>query len=89
LELTGCDKLTEYMIDNMFKNFPNLQFVDLNHIPAVTPAFYEVLKASRPDLLGRRFKFTEVDIKDNMQRVPWKVAEKSKAKGKGKKKKKK
>jgi|TARA_B110000285_G_C15117499_1_gene615037 hypothetical protein len=36
----------------------------------------------------RRYQFTEVDPKDNMLRIPLRIAEKKK-KGKGKKKKKK
>jgi len=35
LELTGCINLTDYFLENMFKSFLNLKFVDLNHIPAM------------------------------------------------------
>ncbi len=60
----------------------------MNHIPAITPALYEILKGHRPDLISKRFLYTEVDPKDNMLRVPWKVIKKEKKK-KGKKGKKK
>ena len=88
LELTGCNRLTEYFIESMFKNNMNLNFVDLSHIPVMTMAFWEVLRQHRPELLGRRFKMSDVDPKDNMLRVPLRIAEKKKKK-KGKKKKKK
>ena len=65
-----------------------MTFIDINHIPVVTPAFYEQLKNHRPDLYVRRYQFNDVDPKDNMLRVPLRIAEKKK-KGKGKKKKKK
>jgi hypothetical protein len=35
----------------MFKKNPNLKFVDLNLIPVMNAAFYDVLKAVRPDIL--------------------------------------
>lgn len=89
LELTGCELLTEYCLESTFKTFRNLNYVDVNHIPALTPALYEILKGHRPDLMVRRFLSTEVDPKDNMLRVPWKVIKKDKKKKKGKKGKKK
>ena len=79
--------LTEYGIEQIFKNYKNIQFIDINHIPVVTQAFYEILKNHRPELDVRRFQFTEVDPKDNMLRVPLRIAEKKKG-GKKKKKKK-
>ena len=89
LEIAGCEMLTEYCLENTFKTFRNLKYVDINHIPVLTPALYEILKGHRPDLIVRRFLYTEVDPKDNMQRVPWKVIKKDKKKKKGKKGKKK
>lgn len=88
LEMPGCENMTEYGIDSIFKNFRSLNFIDINHIPVVTPAFYEQLKNHRPELMLRRFQFTEVDPKDNMLRVPLRIAEKKKKGKKGKKKKK-
>lgn len=79
--------LTEYGLEGIFKNYRNVKFVDINHIPVVTPAFYEVLKNVRPEINVKRFQFTEVDPKDNMLRVPLRIAEKKKG-GKKKKKKK-
>jgi len=52
----------------------------------MTPALFEVVKQVRPDIYIRRFKITEVDPKDNMLRIPWRVINKE---GKKKKKKKK
>ena len=43
LELTHCKNLTEYGIESIFKTYKGLQFIDINHIPVVTPAFYEIL----------------------------------------------
>lgn len=89
LELTGCVNLTEDLIEKIFKNNKNLQYVDLNHIPIMTPAFYEVLKGHRPNILMRKFKIQEVDPKDNGLRIPWRIAKEKKAGKKGKKGKKK
>lgn len=86
--MPGCENLTEYGIEAIFKNFRTLTFIDINHIPVVTPAFYEILKNHRPDIMVKRFQFTEVDPKDNMLRVPLRIAEKKGGKGKKKKKKK-
>ena len=90
LELTGCEMLSEYFIETMFKSYQNLKFVDLNLIPCMNLAFFETLKAHRPDILERRFKQSDIEVKDNMLRVPWKVKEKEakKKKKKGGKKKK-
>ena len=55
----------------------------------MTTAFYEILKGHRPDINLRRYKFNEVDPKDNMLRVPLRIISKDKKKKKGKKKKKK
>jgi hypothetical protein len=88
LELAGCINLTEYFIENMFKNYASLKFVDLNNIPIMTPAYFETLKGHRPDMLNRRYKINEVDPKDNMLRVPLRTIEKKSKKKKGKKKKK-
>ena len=89
MELTHCKNLSEYGLESIFKTFKHLQFIDINHIPVVTPAFYEVLQGHRPDLNLRRFKQNEVDPKDNMLRVPLRIISKDGKKKKGKKKKKK
>jgi len=89
LEIAGCEQVTEYCLETTFKTFKNITYIDINHIPALTPALYEILKGLRPDLMVRRFLYTEVDPKDNMLRVPWKVIKKAKKKKKGKGKKKK
>lgn len=54
----------------------------------MTTAFYEILKGHRPDINLRRFKFNEVDPKDNMLRVPLRIVSKGKKTKKKKKKKK-
>lgn len=41
LEMPGCELFTEYGIEGIFKHYRNIKFADINHIPAVTPAFYE------------------------------------------------
>ena len=55
----------------------------------MTTPFYEVLMAHRPDINLRRYKFNEVDPKDNMLRVPLLPKKDGKKKKGGKKKKKK
>jgi len=65
-----------------------LSYVDINHIPVVTPALYEILKGLRPELMVRRYQYNDVDPKDNGLRVPLRL-NKSGKKKKGKKKKKK
>ena len=37
LELTKCEGLTEYSIDQIIKGSNTLKFIDLNCIPAITP----------------------------------------------------
>lgn len=86
--MPGCEMLTEYGLESIFKNNRNLKFVDINHIPVVTQAFYEVIKNHRPEINVKRFQFTEVDPKDNMLRVPLRIAGGDKKGGKKKKKKK-
>lgn len=85
LELTGCEQLSEYGLEALFKNFRNIQFFDINHIPVVNAAFFEVLKNTRPDVMVRRYQFNDIDVKDNMLRVPLRIVSKDKKK-KGKKK---
>ena len=51
-------------------------------------AFLDELKATRPNLLTKRYNIAEVDKKDNGLRVPRRVIEKKKKKKKGGKKKK-
>jgi hypothetical protein len=63
-------------------------FIDINHIPVVNPALYELLKNIRPDIMVKRYQFNDIDVKDNMLRVPLRIVSKDKKK-KGKKKKKK
>jgi len=46
------------------------------------------LKELRPEIMIKRFQITQVDPKDNMLRVPWRIVEKKKKGGKKKKKKK-
>jgi len=87
LEMPGCEMMTEYGIEGIFKNYKNVKFADINHIPVVTPAFYEVLKNHRPEINVKRYQFTDVDPKDNMLRVPLRIAEKGGGKKKKKKKK--
>lgn len=36
LEMPGCELLTEYGIESIFKNYRNIKFVDINHIPCIT-----------------------------------------------------
>lgn len=88
LELAGCKLISEYQITKIVQDFRNVKFVDFNHIPAMTNAFYELLQNENPSLLMRRFKTAEVDPKDNMLRVPLRTGEKKKKGKKGKKKKK-
>jgi hypothetical protein len=57
LELTKCELLTEYSLENILKTVHSLSFIDLNGIPAVTPQVLDNLKAIRPDLLIRRYMF--------------------------------
>lgn len=44
LELTKCEAITEYGIDQLIKNTPTLKFLDLNCIPAITPQVLENLR---------------------------------------------
>ena len=55
LELAGCETLTEFAIETIVKDFRNITFIDVNHIPVMTQAFFETLKEHRPDLMMRRF----------------------------------
>jgi len=41
LELTKCEAITEYSIDNIIRNNTSLKFIDLNAIPAITPQVLE------------------------------------------------
>lgn len=61
-----------------------MQYVDFNHIPIVTPAFFDELKEMKPNINIRQYVINTVDIKDNMLRVPLPI----KSEGKKKKKKK-
>ena len=37
LELTKCELLTEYSIENLIKAATSLKYLDLNGVPAITP----------------------------------------------------
>ena len=65
-----------------------MTYVDINHIPVVTPALYEILKGLRPELMVRRYQYNDIDPKDTGLRVPLRLNKTGKKK-KGKKKKKK
>lgn len=85
LELTKCEALTEYSIDNIIKQNTTLEFLDLSGIAAITPQILDNLKQLRPELMIRRFMFQNVDPKDNGLRVPRRIVDKKKKKKKGKK----
>ena len=53
LEVTKCQKLTEYGIKQILEN-NKLDFIDINNIPAVTFPFLDELKDNHPDLLIKR-----------------------------------
>ena len=55
---------------------------------AANYAFLDDLKATKPQLLTKRYNIAEVDKKDNGLRIPRRVVEKKKKKKKGGKKKK-
>ena len=91
LELTKCDLLTEFGLKSVLESNTKLQFLDINHIPAVTFPYLDELKDTHPELLIKRHTYQDVDFKkDNGLRVPrrLKVDIKKKKKKKGKKKKK-
>jgi len=48
LELTGCASLTDYTLKGIQKELPNLKFLDLSGVSAVSLAFYEELKTKMP-----------------------------------------
>ena len=49
LELTKCEKVTEFGLKSILEtNGAKLQFLDINHIPAVTYPFLDELKDSHP-----------------------------------------
>ena len=89
LEVTKCDKLTEFGLKSVLESNLKLQFLDINHIPAVTFPFLDELKDTHPDLLIKRHVYQEVDFKkDNGLRVPRRLkVDIKKKKKKGKKKK--
>lgn len=94
LEVTKCDKLTEFGLKSVLETNTKLQYIDFNHIPAVTYGFLDELKDNYPDLFIKRYKYQDQDFKkDNGLRVPRRLKiddKKKKKKGKkgGKKKKK-
>jgi len=85
LEVTKCELLTEYSLDNIIKGTSSLKFLDLNGIPAITQPILDNLRQIKPDLLIKRYMFQNVDPKDNGLRVPRRVVDKKKKKKKGKK----
>lgn len=85
IELTNCELLTEYSIENLIKSTPSLKFLDLNGIPAITPPQLDALKLLRPDLLIRRYLYQNIDPKDNELRVSRRLMGDKKKKKKGKK----
>jgi len=89
LELTKCERVTEFGINSVLDKENNLTFLDLNFIPAFTYMILDELRNKHPNLLMRRFRENDVDKKDNGLRVPRRVIEKKKKKKKGRKGKKK
>lgn len=93
LEIPKCEKVTEFGLKSILETNPKLQFLDINHIPAVTFPFLDELKDTHPNLLIKRHAYQDVDFKkDNGLRVPRRLLvdiKKKKKKGKkgGKKKK--
>jgi len=92
LEIAGCELFQEYDIEKILTDGKALEYINFNHIPVVNAALFEQLKEKRPDLLVRQYRHNLVDPKDNMLRVPLRIAgakkaKKKKGKGKGKKKK--
>lgn len=63
----------------------SLEYVDINHIPIVTAAFFETLKTAAPDVKIRQYKTNLVDPKDNGLRIPLRLIGAAKKKKKGKK----
>lgn len=92
LELTKCDKLTDYALKTIFETNTALRYIDVNKVPTVDYGFLDELTKQKPDLLIRRNCHQDEDYKkDNGLRVPRRVIQekkkKKKGKGKGKKKK--
>ena len=87
LELTKLEA-SDIALKNMITQLTKLTYIDLSGVAAANYALLEELKASRPNLLTKRYNIAEVDKKDNGLRVPRRVIEKKKKKKKGGKKKK-
>lgn len=85
LEIAGCELFQEYDLEKVLTDGKRLEYINFNHIPSVTAAFFEQLKEKRPDILVRQYKHNLVDPKDNMLRVPLRIAGTKKGKKKGKK----
>jgi hypothetical protein len=90
LEVSTCVSLTEYLFSQLSMVAPNLEFVDMNMIPAMTQKYYDEFVELNPKLKIRRFAHQIADVKDNGLRRPLKIAglKVKKGKKKGKKKKK-
>jgi hypothetical protein len=50
LTVAGCEQLVEYDLQSILTNGKVLEYVDFNHIPIVTPAFFDELKEMKPSL---------------------------------------
>lgn len=86
IEMAGCERVTEFGINKLFEVCPNIKYIDMNAIPAVTYAFLDDIMQRKPHILIKRHKYTDCEFKkDNGLRVPRPIASKKKKK-KGKKK---
>ena len=88
LELCRLETLTEYSLKFLFKELPQLSFLDTNGIKDVNYAMLEEFKQTKPNLIMRMYRFDKFDKKDNGLRVPRRVVAKKKKSKKGGKKKK-
>ena len=93
LEITKCEKVTDFGLKSILETLEELAFIDINNIPAITYPVLDELKTTHPQLLIKRHQYQDVDFKkDNGLRVPRKLLvdikkKKKGKKGKGKKKK--
>jgi hypothetical protein len=86
LEVAGCELFQEYDLEKILTDAKRLEFINFNHIAAVTAAFFEQMKEKRPDILVRQYRHNLVNPDDNMLRVPLRIAGMKKKKKKGGKK---
>jgi hypothetical protein len=88
LEVTKCERITEFSINKVLELCPNIKFLDVNGIPVVSYAMLDEIMKAHPQLLMKRHKYQDQDFKkDNGLRIPRLLPAKKKPKGKGKKKK--